>query len=98
MKLLVPFSTLSFDLMLESKGLVPEGYVRFLNQEEERQYLDQSPPSNTLLPRNPPEQSKNIGDQTPNPKTSWPAERELPMQESVATAAGTQGSVGSKTT
>jgi hypothetical protein len=25
--------------------------VRFLNEEEERQYLAQSPPSNTLLPR-----------------------------------------------
>jgi len=25
--------------------------VRFLNQDEERQYLAQSPPSNTLLPR-----------------------------------------------
>ena len=30
---------------------MPEGYVRFLNEDEERQYLAQSPPSNTLLPR-----------------------------------------------
>jgi hypothetical protein len=27
--------------------------VRFLNEEEERQYLEQSPPSNTLLPKQP---------------------------------------------
>lgn len=27
--------------------------MRFLNEDEERQYLEQSPPSNTLLPKDP---------------------------------------------
>jgi len=47
------------DEISESKGLVPEGYVRFLNEEEERQYLSQSPPSNTLLPQ------ESSGEETP---------------------------------
>ena len=53
--------------MVESKGLVPEGYVRFLNDEEERQYLAQSPPTNTLLPR------PSSGEETPTqpPKGQW---------------------------
>jgi len=53
---------------VESKGLVPEGYVRFLNEDEERQYLTQSPPSNTLLPR---DQDTTVftssGEETPRP-------------------------------
>ena len=47
---------------LDNKGLVPEGYVRFLNGDEERQYLAQSPPSNTLLPRDP---ISSTGEDTP---------------------------------
>jgi len=60
MKLLVPhlFGFTNQD----NKGLVPEGYVRFLNEEEERQYLEQSPPSNTLLPKN---QMVQSGEATP---------------------------------
>jgi hypothetical protein len=50
-------------LMEESKGLVPEGYVRFLNEDEERQYLEQSPPSNTLLPKDP--IILSVGEDTP---------------------------------
>lgn len=49
-------------LNLDNKGLVPEGYVRFLNGDEERQYLAQSPPSNTLLPRDP---IPSTGEDTP---------------------------------
>jgi hypothetical protein len=58
----------------ESKGLVPEGYVRFLNDDEERQYLSQSPPSNTLLPRDQQDQSSTFssstGEETPRPPMS----------------------------
>lgn len=49
--------------MIDNKGLVPEGYVRFLNGDEERQYLAQSPPSNTLLPQRDPFPS--TGEDTP---------------------------------
>lgn len=52
---------------VESKGLVPEGYVRFLNEDEERQYLAQSPPSNTLLPRNQENVKNSSGEETPRP-------------------------------
>ena len=51
--------------------MVPEGYVRFLNEDEERQYLAQSPPSNTLLPR---DQDTTVfsssGEETPRPTIS----------------------------
>lgn len=54
--------------MVESKGLVPEGYVRFLTEQEEEQYLNQTPPTNILLP--PPLDS---GEATPRqPTQSWP--------------------------
>jgi hypothetical protein len=55
---------------IESKGLVPEGYVRFLNGEEERQYLDQSPPTNTLLPR-----IMGSGEETPTQPQSQPKQQ-----------------------
>ena len=64
----------------ESKGLVPEGYVRFLNEDEERQYLAQSPPSNTLLPRSGQDtthQFASTGEDTPRQITST-----LPTKES----------------
>lgn len=59
--------------LVESKGLVPEGYVRFLNEDEERQYLAQSPPSNTLLPREDQEPfqfGSTTGEDTPRQTTS----------------------------
>jgi len=60
--------------LIDNKGLVPEGYVRFLNGDEERQYLAQSPPSNTLLPRNP---TLSSGEDTPRqPQTTQPLEQE----------------------
>jgi len=48
---------------------VPEGYVRFLNEDEERQYLAQSPPSNTLLPRDQETSPFSSGEETPRPTT-----------------------------
>lgn len=45
---------------------MPEGYVRFLNEDEERQYLAQSPPTNTLLPR---EVAESSGEETPRQPT-----------------------------
>jgi hypothetical protein len=53
------------ELIVENKGLVPEGYVRFLNEEEERQYLMQSPPTNTLLPRQETTSTQDSGEDTP---------------------------------
>ena len=50
--------------------MVPEGYVRFLNENEERQYLSQSPPSNTLFPRDQdPSFLSSSGDETPRQPT-----------------------------
>jgi len=61
----------------ESKGLVPEGYVRFLNEEEERQYLAQSPPTNTLLPRDD-AYAADTGEETPRPTTTASAKGWIP--------------------
>jgi beta-lactam-binding protein with PASTA domain len=77
MKLLVPrFYPYELDV-LESKGLVPEGYVRFLNEGEERQYLAQSPPSNTLLPRGDQQQTMfpSSGEETPRPPMNQRSKR-----------------------
>jgi hypothetical protein len=43
--------------------------VRFLTEEEERQYLSQSPPTNTLLPKDDVYMA-NTGDETPRPTTT----------------------------
>ena len=40
--------------------------MRFLNEDEERQYLAQSPPTNTLLPR---EIAESSGEETPRQPT-----------------------------
>ena len=61
----------------ESKGLVPEGYVRFLNEEEERQYLAQSPPTNTLLPRDD-AYAMDTGEETPRPTATASAKGWIP--------------------
>jgi hypothetical protein len=65
--------TLVDGLTVESKGLVPEGYVRFLNDEEERQYLSQSPPTNTLLPQG------SSGEETPRQPRSSQSKQRDPM-------------------
>ena len=54
--------------------------MRFLNEDEERQYLAQSPPSNTLLPRSgqdTTQQFESTGEDTPRQITST-----LPTKES----------------
>jgi beta-lactam-binding protein with PASTA domain len=72
--------------------LVPEGYVRFLNEDEERQYLAQSPPSNTLLPR---DQDTTIlsssGDETPRPPISHTKQQWIQLTEDTTNQGGGGG-------
>ena len=70
-------------LIVGSKGLVPEGYVKFLTSDEERQYLSQNPPTNTLLPQFPGTNHipNTDGQETPTLKT-WPqASQQWSIQE-----------------
>ena|SRR5271156_1444309 len=71
-------------LIVESKGLVPEGYVKFLTSDEERQYLSQNPPTNTLLPQFPGTNHilNSDGQETPTLKTwSQPSQQQWSIQE-----------------
>jgi len=78
-------------LIVENKGLVPEGYVRFLNEEEERQYLEQSPPSNTLLPPLENQIPPGSGEETPRQTTRWPSSSHVDQDDWTAnTSSGGQ--------
>ena len=77
----------STELIVESKGLVPEGYVKFLTSDEERQYLSQNPPTNILLPQPqfPPTnhiRDPSTGEETPTLRTwSHPSQQQWRIEE-----------------